>query len=99
MEKETNSWCKLRLLGPLQIEQEKNVKAPRFRSQRTQALLGYLVARQRPVSRDSLAVLFWPDETIITARANLRRELHNLNRVLPNCWQTIIAYYAKLEGR
>ncbi len=100
MEKETNSSCKLRLLGPLQIEQENNLKAPRFRSQRTQALLGYLVARQRPVSRDSLAALFWPDETTVNARANLRRELHNLNRVLPNCWQidqTIVRFISSSE--
>lgn len=49
-------------------------------------MLGYLVAEQRAVSRDALATLFWPDESQSKGRGNLRRELHNLNQILPDCW-------------
>ena len=77
---------KLTLLGSVQVNWEEG-HPPRFRSQRTMALLGYLVAEQRAVSRDSLAALFWPDETQSKGRGSLRRELHNLNQVLPDCWE------------
>jgi DNA-binding SARP family transcriptional activator len=77
----------LHLLGTVQV-QSTGDEVPRFRSQRTIALLGYLVAEQRPVARDHLAALFWPDEPLSTGKGNLRRELHNLAQILPNCWQT-----------
>jgi DNA-binding SARP family transcriptional activator len=51
------------------------------------ALLGYLVAERRPTARDLLAALFWPDEAQSKGRGNLRRELHNLSQILPDCWQ------------
>jgi adenylate cyclase len=60
---------------------------PRFRSRRTVALLGYLVAERRSVARDFLAALFWPDEAATKGRSNLRRELHNLTQILPGCWE------------
>jgi adenylate cyclase len=60
---------------------------PRFRSRRTVALLGYLVAERRSVARDFLAALFWPDEATSEGRTNLRRELHNLTQILPGCWE------------
>ncbi len=78
---------KLRLLGPVIVTWE-TAEPPRFRSQRTIALLGYLAAEQRSVARDALATLFWPDEPLTTGKANLRRELHNLGNILPDCWQT-----------
>lgn len=88
---------RLRLLGPVCVEQawvdrveaqENDVAAiPRFRSRRTVGLLGYLVIAQRPIAREALAALFWPDETPAKGRANLSRELHNLSRILPGCWQ------------
>ncbi|MCA9971202.1 MAG: hypothetical protein KC425_13345, partial [Anaerolineales bacterium] len=74
------------LLGPLHIQDDANPPPP-LRSQRTAALLAYLVAQARPVPRDALAALLWPDADLATGRANLRRELHNLNRILPGCWQ------------
>ncbi len=52
----------LQLFGSVRVESN-NSDVPRFRSQRTMALLGYLVAEQRAVSRDALAALFWSDET------------------------------------
>jgi DNA-binding SARP family transcriptional activator len=50
-------------------------------------LLGYLAAERRPVARDLLAALFWPDEAPSKGRANLSRELHNLAQILPDCWE------------
>jgi len=38
------------------------------------------------MARDFLAALFWPDEEGSKGRANLSRELHNLGRILPDCW-------------
>jgi predicted ATPase/DNA-binding SARP family transcriptional activator len=76
----------LQLLGPAQVAWETGAP-PRFRSKRTVALLGYLVAERRRCTRDSLAALFWPEELLTTGRANLRRELHNLANLLPGCWQ------------
>lgn len=51
------------------------------------ALLGYLVAERRPIGREHLALLFWPDEAPSRGRGNLRRELHNLTQILPDCWE------------
>ena len=50
------------------------------------ALLGYLTAERRKVARDFLAALLWPDEVASKARSNLRRDLHNLAQILPDCW-------------
>ena len=77
----------LQLLGTVRVVSD-NGNIPRFRSQRTMALLGFLVTEQRAISRDYLATLFWPDEEPGKAKANLRRELHNLAQILPSCWQT-----------
>jgi predicted ATPase/DNA-binding SARP family transcriptional activator len=76
----------LKLLGPVQVKWDTG-NTPRFRSQRTMALLGYLAAERRAVARKTLDALFWPDDTAATGQANLRRELHNLGRILPGCWQ------------
>jgi predicted ATPase/DNA-binding SARP family transcriptional activator len=92
----------LRLLGPIQVgrfreDQSRtaeeqiggnpNEVPPRFRSRRTMAMLGYLVIEQRPIARDRLTALFWPDWSPSRARANLRRDLHNLTQILPGCWE------------
>jgi DNA-binding SARP family transcriptional activator/tetratricopeptide (TPR) repeat protein len=86
----------LSLLGPVhvtQIEEGADKKdsmdpALRFRSKRTMALLGYLATERRPHAREQLAILLWPDISPAKGRSNLRRELYNLSRVLPDCWQT-----------
>jgi adenylate cyclase len=88
----------LRLLGPARVDPVRNDQGkaleseagdalPRFRSRRTVAMLGYLAAERRPVARELLATLFWPDEAPAKGRANLRRELYNLVHVLPGCWE------------
>ena len=76
----------LQLFGPVRVESADG-DVPRFRSQRTMALLGYLVAERRTVSRDALVAFFWPDESQSKGRSNLRRELHNLNQILSDCWE------------
>lgn len=92
---------RLRILGPVHVEtlqgveenpdhpkeEQDRLEVPRFRSRRTVALLGYLAAERRPVSRDFLAPFFWPDENLSKGRACLRRELYNLGQILPDCWQ------------
>ena len=77
----------LQLLGTVRVASDGG-DLPRFRSQRTMALLGYLTVEQRAISRDFLATFFWPNETLAVGKANLRRELHNLAQILPKCWQT-----------
>jgi DNA-binding SARP family transcriptional activator/predicted ATPase len=57
--------------------------AIRSRSARTVALLTFLVAHTgRPVDRARIAGLFWPESTDVQALTNLRRELHQLRRLL-----------------
>jgi len=51
-----------------------------FETRTTQALLLYLACQRRPVSRDGLAELLWPERTQEQARANLRLALHRLRR-------------------
>ncbi len=92
---------RLRLLGPVSVDlipgssltreiwegsTAYGQDIPRFRSRRTIALLAYLVSEGRPFSREHLSTLFWPDEEPAKGRANLRRELHNLSKILPDCW-------------
>jgi DNA-binding SARP family transcriptional activator len=43
----------------------------------------YLAARRKPVSRDQLCLLFWPDNPDIEARRNLTRLLTHLRQALP----------------
>ena len=55
----------------------------RTRSVRTIALLGLLVARTgSPQSRAAIAGVFWPESGDAQALTNLRRELHQLRRIL-----------------
>lgn len=61
---------------------------PRFRSQRAVGLLGYLASERRTVARAHLAALMWPDEAPGEGRSKLRRELYNLAKILPGCWET-----------
>ena len=51
---------------------------------KTAPLWAYLLLhRDKPVPRDTLACTLWPDVADVEARANLRRHLHELRRVLP----------------
>ncbi len=72
----------IRLLGTVKVECTDG-PVPHFRSQRTIALLGYLAAERRTITRGHLAALFWPDDASKNAKGNLRCELHNLAQILP----------------
>lgn len=83
----------LRLLGPIQVEVE-GQPISNFRSHKTLAALGYLVAEQRAVARNHLAELLWPEATSIEGRAHLRRALHDLSQKAPGAlltdYQTVL---------
>ena len=69
-------------LGPLQILVD---QAPisGFLSDKVRALLVYLAVEQgRPLRREALAALLWPEQPGSKARANLRRALANLRQVI-----------------
>lgn len=67
---------------------------------RLQSLLAYLVLhRDAPQSRQHLAFLLWPDLPEARARANLRRQLHQLQQVLPAADQFIRADTQTLQWR
>src|SRR5687767_12967915 len=52
---------------------------------RLQSLLAYLVIhRELPHPRQQLAFLFWPNVSEKRARANLRKALYELRKLLPN---------------
>jgi DNA-binding SARP family transcriptional activator/tetratricopeptide (TPR) repeat protein len=62
---------------------------------RNPRLLAYLVLnRQRTLGRDEVAFALWPDSTDAQALTNLRRELHDLRRTLPDADR-----YLALDGR
>lgn len=69
----------VRLLGPVQVEVDGRPVAS-FRSHKTLAVLAFLVAEQRPVARNYLAQLFWPEASQADARGHLRRALHDLSQ-------------------
>lgn len=70
------------LLQPIHLEWR---GSPYFLSRRqTRALLWRLAARLEPVSRASLAFLFWPDEPDARARRYLTRLLSALRAALPH---------------
>jgi DNA-binding SARP family transcriptional activator len=51
---------------------------------RQQSLLAYLVLhRHAPQTRRNLSFLFWPDASEVQARANLRKALYDLRKLLP----------------
>ena len=73
----------LRLLGPLQIEHD-GEPIRKIGSQKSLALLGYLVQQGQPISRTTLAGLLWPDQAEAEARRNVRWALNNLTNLLPD---------------
>ena len=78
---------RIRLLGPLQVE-KKGGPLPPFRTQKTSALLGYLLRQSQPVSRSYLAHLFWGEHTEARGRRNLSNELSHLSAQLPGFFET-----------
>lgn len=55
----------------------------RFPTDKVRALLAYIALNgKRPLRRETLATLFWPDYSDSVARRNLRQNLHRLNQLL-----------------
>ncbi|MBE0698888.1 MAG: 6-hydroxy-D-nicotine oxidase, partial [Anaerolineaceae bacterium] len=64
-------------------------------STRLQSLLAFvLLHHQTPISRQQLAVLFWPDTSEAQARTNLRNLIYQLRHALPD-----VDRYLKFEGQ
>ena len=80
----------VKLLGPVLVEVNGRPVAG-FRSHKTLALLAFLIAERRPVARNYLAELFWPDAATADGRGHLRRALHDLSQKLPGALQ--VDYY------
>ena len=71
----------IRLLGGLEVSiNNRPVKG--FVSNKARALFVYLAMSNRPRSRDEIAFLFWHDKSEKRAKANLRRVLPNLRKLL-----------------
>ncbi len=72
----------IRLFGPFQVLRN-GEQLTGFDSDKVRALLAYLaVEADRPIRREKLAGLLWPDFSDSSARTNLRQVLANLRRVL-----------------
>ncbi|GAB4421179.1 MAG: BTAD domain-containing putative transcriptional regulator [Anaerolineae bacterium] len=79
-----SSLFRLQLLGPIHLDRD-GESTHGFKSRKALALLGYLAAEDRPVSRSYLAELFWPDQTESRGRNNLSQALHNILSLWPGC--------------
>jgi DNA-binding SARP family transcriptional activator len=67
---------------------------------RLQELLAYLLLhRGRPVARQRLAFLFWPDSTEDQARTNLRTLWHRLRRSLPDADRFLLTDETTMQWR
>ncbi len=72
----------LSFLGTFQVLRDGH-PVTRFRANNNRGLLVYLALNgERPVARETLAALFWPDENTETAHNNLRQALYQLRQLL-----------------
>lgn len=74
----------IRLFGAIEIRRD-GILLTDFRSQKALVLLAYLICANRPITRDYLAGLAWPEMEQSQALGLLRRSLHDLNSQLPGC--------------
>lgn len=75
----------LRLLGGFELRGPEGQVLP-LPYDKVRALLAMLVLQTGPLARELLAETLWPDSTLDQARANLRRALFDLRRVLAQLW-------------
>lgn len=74
------------MLGPLELHVAGR-DVVRWNNLKARALFQYLlIHRGRPVRRDALMSLQWPDHTISSARNNLNVTLHSLRNTLGGPW-------------
>ncbi|CAG0929960.1 Transcriptional regulatory protein MoaR1 [Thermoflexales bacterium] len=89
----------IQLLGELSLNYGA-VPLTTISTPRLQSLLTYLLLhRQAPQSRQHLAFLLWPDLREARARANLRKQLYQLQRALPEAERFLIADAQTLQWR
>lgn len=74
----------IRLFGAIEIR-HKGVQLTQFRSQKALTLLAYLISHDRPIMREFLAGLTWPEREQSLALGLLRRTLYDLSSKLPGC--------------
>ena len=75
------------MLGPLEVDVA-GKRVLRWNSLKARAVFQYLlIHRGRPVRRDVLMELQWPDHTRTSARNNLNVALHSLRNTLDGPWQ------------
>lgn len=87
---------RLSLLGPFQAEL--GGLPVQFDTRKAGALIAYLAVGGQPVSRSSLAALFWPDYDTERAYHNLRRVLWSCNKALGKGWLAASAEIIALEN-
>jgi DNA-binding SARP family transcriptional activator len=76
-------------LGPLEVIVAGR-RVLRWNSLKARAVFQYLIVhRGRPVRRDVLMELQWPDHTHTSARNNLNVALHSLRNTLDGPWQSL----------
>ncbi len=78
--------CQLRCYLFGQVHLKRDGRAEVIKSRKGIALLAYLAASGRPVEREMLAALLWPDFDAIRGRANLRRTLIALRQLRAADW-------------
>lgn len=72
----------IRAFGELEIRLDEGAQPLHLETRTVEALLVYLAGHGRPLGRDLLAELLWPERTQEQARANLSVALHRLRRQL-----------------
>ncbi len=75
----------LRLLGGFELRSRRG-EVLALPYDKVRALLAMLALQTGPLLREMLAEALWPDSTLEQARANLRRALYDLRRVLSQLW-------------
>ena len=75
------STCEIQLFGTPTVTKDGSAQ-PGLRS-KSLALLAYLAVEDRPIRRDTVATLLWPDSGQSAARRNLRTCLFEIKHALP----------------
>ena len=71
------------LLGNFQVRVEDQLTTRKFRTDKERALLAYLALEgERPISREVLAELLWPERYEGVGRTNLRQALLGVRKAI-----------------
>lgn len=80
--KPTSATLSIRTLGEIAVAVGTNGPPIPFEARTVQALLLYVSCHRRPLGRDQLAELLWPERSQEQGRANLRVAIHRLRQHL-----------------